>query len=209
MKRILVSKEIMLQILDIGERQLSNLVSSDIIEKVDDRYNLVPSLHQFISYKGAYRNASGSNEIDTETLGSILGISARTVTDLAQKGILVKLNKNSYEKDQSVKNYIEYLIEKFDKNSQGRDEELKKKMADRKLKEMKLQEEAKELHRTETVVKCVDNIIITFRAAALALPSKLSGFVVGETDIKKVEEIIKAEVYSMLNTLSEWELKDE
>ena len=72
-----------------------------------------------------------------------------------------------------------------------------------------MQEEAKELHRTETVVKCVDNIIITFRAAALALPSKLSGLVVGETDIKKVEEIIKAEVYSMLNTLSEWELKDE
>ncbi len=134
MKRILVSKEVMLQILNIGERQLSNLVSSDIIEKIDDRYNLIPSLQQFIIYKGAYKNASGNDEVDTETLGSILGISGRTVIDLAQKGILVKLNKNSYEKDQSVKNYIEYLIEKFDKNSQGRDEELKKKMADRKLK---------------------------------------------------------------------------
>lgn len=209
MKRILVSKEVMLQILNIGERQLSNLVSSDIIEKIEDRYNLIPSLQQFIIYKGAYKNASGNDEVDTETLGSILGISGRTVIDLAQKGILVKLNKNSYEKDQSVKNYIEYLIERFDKNSQGRDEELKKKMADRKLKEMKLQEEAKELHRTETVVKCVDTLIITFRAAALALPSKLSGIVTGETDIKKVEEIIKSEVHNMLKTLSEWELKDE
>lgn len=209
MKRILVSKEIILEILNIGERQLSNLVSSEIVEKVEDRYNLVPTVQQYISYKGAYRNASGHNEIDTETLGSILGISGRTVTDLAQKGILVRLDKNSYEKDQSVKNYIEYLVEKFDKNSQGRDEELKKKMADRKLKEMKLQEEAKELHRTETVVKCIDNLVINFRAAALALPSKLSGLVAGETDIKKIEETIKKEVYSMLNTLSEWELKDE
>lgn len=209
MRRILVSKEIILEILNIGERQLSNLVSSEIVEKVEDRYNLVPTVQQFISYKGAYRNASGHNEVDTETLASILGISGRTVTDLAQKGILVKLNKNSYEKDQSVKNYIEYLIEKFDKNSQGRDEELKKKMADRKLKEMKLQEEAKELHRTETVIKCIDSLTINFRAAALALPSKLSGLVAGETDVKKIEEIIKKEVYSMLNTLSEWELKDE
>lgn len=209
MRRILVSKEIILEILNIGERQLSNLISSEIVEKVEDRYNLVPTVQQFISYKGAYRNASGHNEVDTETLASILGISGRTVTDLAQKGILVKLNKNSYEKDQSVKNYIEYLVEKFDKNSQGRDEELKKKMADRKLKEMKLQEEAKELHRTETVIKCIDNLVINFRAAALALPSKLSGLVAGETDVKKIEEIIKKEVYSMLNTLSEWELKDE
>ena len=82
MKRILVSKEVMLQILNIGERQLSNLVSSDIIEKIDDRYNLIPSLQQFIIYKGAYKNASGNDEVDTETLGSILGISGRTVTKM-------------------------------------------------------------------------------------------------------------------------------
>lgn len=209
MRRILVSKEIILEILSIGERQLNNLVSAGIVERVEDRYNLTTSIRQYLNYKGAYTNATGNNCVNVEELGSLLGIAERTVTELAQKGIIVKLDKNKYEKDKSVKNYIEYLIDKFDKNSQGRDEELKKKKADRKLKEMKLQEEAKELHRTETVVKCINNIVINFRAAALALPSKLSGVVAGETDLKKIEEIIKNEVHNMLNTLSEWELRDD
>ncbi|MDQ9753301.1 hypothetical protein RFZ03_21970, partial [Acinetobacter baumannii] len=67
--------------------------------------------------------------------------------------------KGNYLKDESIKNYIEYLIEKLNKNSLGREEELRKKSADRRLKEIKLQKEAGELHKTETVKKCIGNMV--------------------------------------------------
>ena len=206
-QRILVSKRVILLVLGIGERQLSNLIRNNIIEKVGERFDLVITIRKYLEFKGANKNSEESSVISSNNLGIILGISDRTIRELAQKGIIVKESKGNYLKDESIKNYIEYLIEKLNKNSLGREEELRKKSADRRLKEIKLQKEAGELHKTETVKKCIGNMVTMFRAEMSALPSKLAGRVVIENDVKVVEEILKDGVFEALQTLAEWRLE--
>lgn len=206
-QRILVSKRVILLVLGIGERQLSNLIRNNIIEKVGERFDLVITIRKYFEFKGANKNSEESSVISSNNLGIILGISDRTIRELAQKGIIVKESKGNYLKDESIKNYIEYLIEKLNKNSLGREEELRKKSADRRLKEIKLQKEAGELHKTETVKKCIGNMVTMFRAEMSALPSKLAGRVAIENDVKVVEEILKDGVFEALQTLAEWRLE--
>lgn len=206
-QRILVSKRVILLVLGIGERQLSNLIRNNIIEKVGERFDLVITIRKYLEFKGANKNSEESSVISSNNLGIILGISDRTIRELAQKGIIVKESKGNYLKDESIKNYIEYLIEKLNKNSLGREEELRKKSADRRLKEIKLQKEAGELHKTETIKKCIGNMVTMFRAEMSALPSKLAGRVAIENDVKVVEEILKDGVFEALQTLAEWRLE--
>lgn len=206
-QRILVSKRVILLVLGIGERQLSNLIRNNIIEKVGERFDLVITIRKYLEFKGANKNSEESSIISSNNLGIILGISDRTIRELAQKGIIVKESKGNYLKDESIKNYIEYLIEKLNKNSLGREEELRKKSADRRLKEIKLQKEAGELHKTETVKKCIGNMVTMFRAEMSALPSKLAGRVAIENDVKVVEEILKDGVFEALQALAEWRLE--
>lgn len=206
-QRILVSKRIILLVLGIGERQLSNLICNNIIEKAGERFDLVITIRKYLEFKGANKNSEESSVISSNNLGIILGISDRTIRELAQKGIIVKESKGNYLKDESIKNYIEYLIEKLNKNSLGREEELRKKSADRRLKEIKLQKEAGELHKTETVKKCIGNMVTMFRAEMSALPSKLAGRVAIENDVKVVEEILKDGVFEALQALAEWRLE--
>lgn len=206
-QRILVSKRVILLVLGIGERQLSNLICNNIIEKAGERFDLVITIRKYLEFKGANKNSEESSVINSNNLGIILGISDRTIRELAQKGIIVKESKGNYLKDESIKNYIEYLIEKLNKNSLGREEELRKKSADRRLKEIKLQKEAGELHKTETVKKCIGNMVTMFRAEMSALPSKLAGRVAIENDVKVVEEILKDGVFEALQTLAEWRLE--
>lgn len=206
-QRILVSKRVILLVLGIGERQLSNLICNNIIEKVGERFDLVITIRKYLEFKGANKNSEESSVISSNNLGIILGISDRTIRELAQKGIIVKESKGNYLKDESIKNYIEYLIEKLNKNSLGREEELRKKSADRRLKEIKLQKEAGELHKTETVKKCIGNMVTMFRAEMSALPSKLAGRVAIENDVKVVEEILKDGVFEALQALAEWRLE--
>ena len=206
-QRILVSKRVILLVLGIGERQLSNLICNNIIEKAGERFDLVITIRKYLEFKGANKNSEESSVISSNNLGIILGISDRTIRELAQKGIIVKESKGNYLKDESIKNYIEYLIEKLNKNSLGREEELRKKSADRRLKEIKLQKEAGELHKTETVKKCIGNMVTMFRAEMSVLPSKLAGRVAIENDVKVVEEILKDGVFEALQALAEWRLE--
>lgn len=204
-QRILVTKELILTVLDIKERQLTNLVKSEIIEKVNDRYNLVSSLKNYLEMKGVYRKDSLNEIVNAKSLGAILGIAERTVMDLSTKGVIVKLEKDSYDKDSSIANYINYLKETLDKNTQGRDEELKKKRADRELKELKLKEEKKDLHRTEDIQLILKNMILNFRGKSLVLPFKLAPVLSLEKDVDNIEEIIRKNIHELLEELSEWD----
>ena len=208
-QRILVSKRIILAILGIGERQLSNLVKDKIVIQVEERFDLVLTVQNYLKSKNSLRSLNGIEETNSLTLSNLFGVSDRTIRELAQKGILKKIEDGRYLKDECIKNYIEYLNEKMDKNSLAREEELKRKVADRQLKELKLQEQAKELHRTETVTKAISNMIIVFKTKALTIPSKLAGRLAIENDIKIVEQILKDGIYELLKELSEWRIDDD
>lgn len=203
-KRYLVTKDIMLEILGIGERQLANLVASDVVEKIDDRYNLAPSLRKYLDFKGALRKDSSNEIVNTRVLSAILGISEKTTTDLALKNVIIRAGKDSYKRDESISNYIEYLRANLNKNLEGRTQELNKKKYDAELKELKLKELRKDLHRTEVVKDVIGRMIQNFRGKALVLPSKVAPVLAVTDERERIEEILREAVAEILEELSEW-----
>ncbi|WP_297639424.1 hypothetical protein [uncultured Clostridium sp.] len=204
-KRYLVTKEIMTKMLEISERQLANLVDSQVIEKHGDRYNLIPSVKKYMEFKGALRKDSSNEVINAKTLGAILGISDRTVTELALKNIVIRKSKDSYLRDESISNYIEYIKTNLDKNADGRLHELNKKKYDAELKDLKLKELKKELHRTDVVKDIIQRMIQNFKGKCLILPSKVAPALSLIEDREKIEEVLREEIYSVLKELSEWD----
>lgn len=204
-KRYLVTKDIMTKMLEISERQLANLVASEVIEKHGDRYNLIPSVKKYMEFKGALRKDSSNEVVNAKTLGAILGISDRTVTELALKKIIVRKSKDSYIRDESILNYIEYIKTNLDKNADGRVQELNKKTYEAELKQLKLKELKKELHRTDVVKDIIQRMIQNFKGKCLILPSKVAPALSLVEDREKIEEILREEIYSVLKELSEWD----
>ncbi|MEG0235502.1 MAG: hypothetical protein RR523_01720 [Cetobacterium sp.] len=204
-KRYLVTKDIMTKMLEVSERQLANLVASEVIEKHGDRYNLIPSVKKYMEFKGALRKDTSNEVVNAKTLGAILGISDRTVTELALKKIIVRKSKDSYIRDESILNYIEYIKTNLDKNADGRVQELNKKTYEAELKQLKLKELKKELHRTDVVKDIIQRMIQNFKGKCLILPSKVAPTLSLVEDREKIEEILREEIYSVLKELSEWD----
>ncbi len=204
-KRYLVTKDIMTKMLEVSERQLANLVASEVIEKHGDRYNLIPSVKKYMEFKGALRKDSSNEVVNAKTLGAILGISDRTVTELALKKIVIRKSKDSYIRDESILNYIEYIKTNLDKNADGRVQELNKKTYEAELKQLKLKELKKELHRTDVVKDIIQRMIQNFKGKCLILPSKVAPALSLVEDREKIEEILREEIYSVLKELSEWD----
>ncbi|MGL5571051.1 hypothetical protein [Cetobacterium sp.] len=204
-KRYLVTKDIMTKMLEVSERQLANLVASEVIEKHGDRYNLIPSVKKYMEFKGALRKDSSNEVVNAKTLAAILGISDRTVTELALKKIVIRKSKDSYIRDESILNYIEYIKTNLDKNADGRVQELNKKTYEAELKQLKLKELKKELHRTDVVKDIIQRMIQNFKGKCLILPSKVAPALSLVEDREKIEEILREEIYSVLKELSEWD----
>ncbi|MEG1087675.1 MAG: hypothetical protein RSD79_06375, partial [Cetobacterium sp.] len=170
-----------------------------------DRYNLIPSVKKYMEFKGALRKDTSNEVVNAKTLGAILGISDRTVTELALKKIIVRKSKDSYIRDESILNYIEYIKTNLDKNADGRVQELNKKTYEAELKQLKLKELKKELHRTDVVKDIIQRMIQNFKGKCLILPSKVAPTLSLVEDREKIEEILREEIYSVLKELSEWD----
>ena len=84
-QRILVSKRIILAILGIGERQLSNLVKDKIVIQVEERFDLVLTVQNYLKSKNSLRSLNGIEETNSLTLSNLFGVSDRTIRELAQK----------------------------------------------------------------------------------------------------------------------------
>lgn len=158
-----------------------------------------------MGFKGALRKDSSNEVINAKTLGAILGISDRTVTELALKNIVIRKSKDSYLRDESISNYIEYIKTNLDKNADGRLHELNKKKYDAELKDLKLKELKKELHRTDVVKDIIQRMIQNFKGKCLILPSKVAPALSLIEDREKIEEVLREEIYSVLKELSEWD----
>lgn len=52
-----------------------------------------------------------ATELSAEALGELIGVSARTVRDLATRGIVVKRGQGAYDAAESVKAYCDHLRE--------------------------------------------------------------------------------------------------
>jgi len=166
-------------------------------------------------------NVLEENWITTRTLAKVLMISVDRVRQLEEEGYLTsKLEKNKklYDLVSSVQMYIKYkersgkiqgaltvgLADAMDDGTRRLKAEADLKEAKAAIETLKKEEFEATMHRSEDVETVMEDLIMAFRAEALAIPGAVAVDVAEAQTAQEASGIIKAAVNNMLNRLSDF-----
>lgn len=151
-----------------------------------------------------------------------LDMTPQWVRDLTKKGVL-KLHAvasgDRYFLPEAIKDYIGYLREQV--NAKKKPEEtvkaesdklqaeadLKRSKAD--MASLQLAELEGKMHRSEDVEAVMTDLVYTIRSMLMALPGRLAVDVVSSTTAAEASEVIRAEVYKVLEELAGYKYDPE
>lgn len=159
------------------------------------------------------------NYVKVEVIAQIFQVTVRRVQQLTQDGVIETtqvINPDTgrtvrrYDLIPTVMKYIKYLADKAYGRAAKEDSLEGKKIAEdvgiKKAKRKKLELEVKELegkmHRSEDVETITNDLIYTIRSMLLALPSRVAVNAYEADSAAEVAEIIKKDVYLILNELA-------
>lgn len=152
--------------------------------------------------------------VDSKTIAALFGVTVRRVQQLAAEGIIDAAQKKPYRFDllPTIQKYIKYLSDKAsgreatkkDIETEGRkleaEADLKRSKAD--MAALQLRELEGKMHRSEDVEAITTDLVYAIRSMLLALPGRLAVDVTGVKTAAEASEIIRAEIYKILEELA-------
>ncbi len=167
-------------------------------------------------------DASKQNLVYSKTIALLFGVSIRRVQQLAQEGIISAVkegNANRYDLLPTIQRYIKYLTDKANGREESRKDsetESKKLEAEADLKRSKadmaalqMKELEGEMHRSEDVEAVMTDLVYTIRSMLTALPGRLAVDVASAATPAEASEIIRTEVYKILEELAGYKYDPE
>lgn len=155
-------------------------------------------------------------------IARLFGVTDRRVQQLAKEGIIPAAQTRPYKFDllPTVQAYIRYLSEKANGKEQKSSDTVKaeadKLRADADLKqykakmaELQYNELDGTMHRSEDVEAMTNDLVYSVRSALMALPGRLAMDVVQAESAAEASEIIRKEVYKILEELADYEYDPE
>ncbi len=154
--------------------------------------------------------------LKTADMCAMTGKSNQWIGQLASQGVLFKMQTahgNLYEMHDAVKAYIGNLEER-QASEDDKEADLKKKQltAEVSMKQSKAliasldaKERQDKMHRSEDVAAMTEDLIYAIRGALLALPGRLAVDVLDAETAAEASEIIRKEVYQVMEELSGYE----
>lgn len=150
-------------------------------------------------------------EVSTTGLACVLGITGRAIRQLSEDGLLEKVSKGRFLLCDSVQRYIASKTKeseteenlKLERARRSADVTLKASKA--KIAKMEVDELSGKMHRSEDVAAMTEDLIYTIRNALLSLPGRLAVDVAAAESPAEASEIIRREVYAVMNDLAEYQ----
>lgn len=149
--------------------------------------------------------------ISSADLAKILGFSVRRLQQLTKEIPLSQASHGKYDLAKTVQLYVEWIKEKSAVKSENdalKDETLKLTRAKRIKAELELDLVMGNVHKAEDVMSVVGGMVANVRSRLLDLPVKLAPQMIAKTNIDQVREIVQKEVFSVLQSLSEYNPED-
>ncbi|WNF36420.1 hypothetical protein RJD24_18660 [Bacillaceae bacterium IKA-2] len=145
--------------------------------------------------------------VTTKEISEILSLSTRRIQQLANENALIKASHGKFDLPASITAYTSYLIdrEKPDTEIDKYEEEALWVRARRQKTELELKIMMGELHRSEDVKRVMNDMLGSFRAKLLSLPTKTAPQILGKTEISTIKEKLKEEVFEMMDELSDYD----
>ena len=150
-------------------------------------------------------------EVSTTELACVLGITGRYIRQLVEDGQLDKIDRGRFNLCDSVQRYIKFASRetvneddaKLDRSRRIADTQLKAAKAT--IAKMEAEEIKGNMHRSEDVAAMTEDLIFTIRGMLIALPGRLGADTCSPETAAEASEIIRKEVYVVLNELSRYE----
>jgi phage terminase Nu1 subunit (DNA packaging protein) len=144
--------------------------------------------------------------VSNKILSDILGVSGRTVRDLADKGVLVKMAHGKYEVMPSIHAYIKYkinlAIESFSKGDIDYAEARRRKeLAQAQLAELDLAEKEGELIQVSTVENEAFTAGKKVKDGLSNIPDRISPLLAAESDKNVIYRMLTTEINQVLEFL--------
>lgn len=154
--------------------------------------------------------------IKTADICSMTGKTNQWIGQLCAQGVLNKKQTSHgalYELSETMKNYCDYLEERTtekDKETQKLDmaklkAEANMKVAKAAIAKVEADELLGKIHRSEDVEAIIEELVYTIRSALLSLPGRLAVDVAGVSEVSEASEIIRKEIYNILEELSNFQ----
>jgi phage terminase Nu1 subunit (DNA packaging protein) len=144
--------------------------------------------------------------VSNKVLSEILGVSGRTVRDLADKGVLVKSSHGKYEVLPSIHAYIKYKINlAVESLSKGDVDYLearrRNELAKAQLAELDLAEKEGELIQVSTVENEAFTAGKKVKDGLCNIPDRISPLLAAESDKNKIYRMLTSEINQVLEVL--------
>lgn len=160
--------------------------------------------------------------VGSDVISEIFGVTSRRVQQLTKEGVITARREgNTYVYDllPTISQYIKYLSDKadgHDKPEKSKSAEMRRLEAEADLKRSKadiaaleLKEFEGKMHRSEDVEAMTADLINTIKGLLLALPNRCAIDTQRSKSAAEAAEVIKKEVYQILNILSEYKYDSE
>lgn len=156
--------------------------------------------------------------VKTADVCAMTGKSNQWIGQLTSQGTLNKTQTahgSLYDLTDTVRAYCKTIESRNDKNKVD-EVEYEKREAEAKLKKSKATiaaldalERTGKMHRSEDVAAMTADLIYTIRGALLALPGRLAVDMVGVTDAAEASDLIRREVFQIMEELSRYKYDSE
>ena len=153
----------------------------------------------------------------TEDLANLFGLTGQWINQLTRDGVIKRRETPAgkrYNVVESVRAYTQYLRDKAasradkgipeDKELEKFEAEVKIKQAKAKIAELEADEVQGIMHRSEDVAAMTEDLIYTIRGSLMALPGRLAVDVVSAQTAAEAADIIRAEVFKVMQELSQY-----
>ncbi|ECD6517263.1 hypothetical protein E2329_22560 [Salmonella enterica subsp. enterica] len=151
--------------------------------------------------------------VSTAEISEMIGLSDRRIQQLTRDGALIKVGHGKYDLKKSIKQYIEYSVEKRvatvkvddDDEIDGALEAALWTREKRKKTELEVKIIQGDLHRSKDVERIMNETLGAVRAGLLSLPSKIAPQLIAIEDIPLIKSILTREVKEIMSELSQYD----
>jgi phage terminase Nu1 subunit (DNA packaging protein) len=148
--------------------------------------------------------------VTAKVMGDLIGVSDRRIRQMADEGILPKLENGSYDLVDAVRTYIRFLKLNNETDSSStkasyEEEKMLHERAKRQKAELLLAEMRGQVHDADTVEKVMEEMLTNLKTKILAIPPTVAPMLIGMSDIAEIQDLIEKQVYFALNELKDYD----
>lgn len=148
--------------------------------------------------------------VNTQAVAKMFGVTDRRVRQFVEEGIIGRVGHGRFDVVDTVNRYITHLrmaqsqLDESDVTESLEYERYLHEKAKREKAEIELAHIKGMMHSAVEVEKVMNNMLASFRARMLSLPSKLAPVLVGQ-EVSDIEKLIEAQVHEALIELSNYD----